>query len=109
MPKLIATRALRYRGQVISTGASFEPSDAEANEFVTKKYATREMVAKKAAPAAAKPAAEYQRRDMRANEAAVQQAATPMPTFEAPKQAQQPAGKPVGAVTSQDFAGTPKQ
>jgi hypothetical protein len=107
MPKLIATRALRYRGQVISAGASFEPSDAEANEFVTKKYATREMAAKKAAPAAAKPAAEYQRRDMRANEAAVQQAATPMPRFEAPKQAQQPAGQAGRRRDHQDFAGTP--
>jgi hypothetical protein len=109
MPKLIASRALRYRGEVISAGASFEPSDAEANEFVTKKYATREMAAKKAAPPAAKPGAEYQRRDMRAGEAAVQQAATPMPRFDAPKQAQQPAGQPVGAVTTQDLTGTAKR
>lgn len=91
MGKLTATRALRYQGKVYSAGETFETAtDREGDEFVTKKYATRESTAK---------AGSYKTRDMRAESQAQAQAPA------AGKQADAPSSTAVGATTTSDFMG----
>lgn len=90
---------MRYRGKVFSAGENLdpEPSDAEAAEFVAKKYATREVVAAKVAdkPAAPQAARGYQRRDMRPEQASA-------------LVVEQQESRVVGSMTSADMMG-PKQ
>ena len=48
MPKVILSRTMRYQGAILQKGTPLDVTDAQANEFTTKGYATREVKAKPA-------------------------------------------------------------